>query len=279
MLRKKTNDLVVGLVTHKSCLVLLEQTLSCLVTAVNELAGSVLASQVKIVVVDNSDDYGYLESLRKILAMPKFDDVAIELLHTENRGFGSAHNQIINSNVADFYLVLNPDVKFESSALVCAISALVEQGADLVVPKVFDAAGNEQPLHIHAPSPIYILIRAFAPTWIRKLLAGYTKKIEDVSINSIIPRGSRILFSGCCMLFRRNSILSLNGFDEKYFLYFEDYDLSLRALSKGPAIISGEFSIIHYGGGASKKSWTHRTQFIKSSLRFYRKLYLTGFES
>ncbi|MCA0893712.1 glycosyltransferase family 2 protein [Microbulbifer agarilyticus] len=277
MSKKQLEKLVVGIVTHKSCLVLLEQTLGSLQMALTHLASTEIILNSRIVILDNSEDSEYLEKLRVTLEASQLRGFDIELLIERNQGFGAAHNKIVDSYDADLYLALNPDVDFHCTSLGGAINAMIKYGTDLVVPRIQDKKGNELHLHIHAASPLYILLRAFAPKWLREIFINYLTKIENVAVDTVVQPGSRVLFSGCCMLFRRSSLIGVNGFDEKYFLYFEDYDLSLRALEDGTAMVPADFSIIHFGGSASKKSWMHKFQFVKSSLRFYKKLYITGF--
>ena len=80
---------------------------------------------------------------------------------------------------------------------------------------------------------------------------------------------SLVLFSGCMMLFRTKALKEIGGFSEKFFLYFEDYDLSLKTLNHSPAIIDSEFIINHSGGGANRKGLKHWFYFIQSAIIFF----------
>lgn len=71
------------------------------------------------------------------------------------------------------------------------------------------------------------------------------------------------------MFFRSSFLNNLNGFNEKYFLYFEDFDLSLRASEKYSTAYVPGIRIVHSGGHAARKGFWHIRQFVRSAIRFY----------
>ena len=62
---------------------------------------------------------------------------------------------------------------------------------------------------------------------------------------------------------------AVKGFDEDFFLYFEDYDLSLRLASRGHLSYQPAVRIVHHGGFAARKGWRHLRLFAASALRFF----------
>ncbi|WP_193164017.1 glycosyltransferase [Microbulbifer hainanensis] len=262
----------VGIVTHRSALSLLEKTLVSLAFAIMELRQDGFRKNIAVYILDNSEDDGYRTQLKELVAsIDAQSELDVNLQFTENRGFGAAHNQIARSINSELHLVLNPDVTFSKGALVNAIKAFEIHHPDILLPKILNIENKELPLHIRAVGPQYVFLRALAPLWIRKIFSDYMEGVQQIPKDRVLPRDSRWLFSGCCMFLNRKLLDEIGGFDEKYFLYFEDYDLSLRILSRGTALVSSDFSITHYGGGASRKNWWHRFLFLKSSVRFYRK--------
>jgi hypothetical protein len=79
------------------------------------------------------------------------------------------------------------------------------------------------------------------------------------------------VMSGCCMLVRRKAIDATGGFDPKFFLYFEDFDWSVRLSKVTKTVYLPAFRVVHHGGGAAHKGWKHIGWFVSSAFRFYNK--------
>ena len=77
------------------------------------------------------------------------------------------------------------------------------------------------------------------------------------------------LVSGCCMFTDTKSLKQVGGFDEGYFLYFEDFDLSIRVSKFGKLMYAPEVRITHSGGYASSKGLWHIWKFCISGARFF----------
>jgi hypothetical protein len=73
------------------------------------------------------------------------------------------------------------------------------------------------------------------------------------------------------MLVRRKAIDATGGFDPQFFLYFEDYDWSVRLAKFGKTAYLPTFRVVHHGGGAARKGWKHIGWFVRSACRFYNK--------
>jgi len=79
------------------------------------------------------------------------------------------------------------------------------------------------------------------------------------------------IISGACMLVKRVPIDVTGGFDPKFFLYFEDFDWSVRLAKVTRIAWLPGFRAVHHGGGAARKGFDHIRWFVRSGLRFYRK--------
>ena len=78
-----------------------------------------------------------------------------------------------------------------------------------------------------------------------------------------------MLASGCFMLVRTRALLAAGGFDDAYFLYFEDFDLSLRLGGQGRLIFNPAMRIVHHGGYAARKGMQHVKYFLRSGVMFF----------
>jgi GT2 family glycosyltransferase len=73
------------------------------------------------------------------------------------------------------------------------------------------------------------------------------------------------------MFARTQALQDAGGFDERFFLYFEDFDLSLRMRKIGRVVFLPTASIIHLGGNSAAKGFHHIRLFVQSALRFFQK--------
>jgi len=78
-----------------------------------------------------------------------------------------------------------------------------------------------------------------------------------------------MLLSGCFLLVETRTLKVVNGFDERYFLYFEDFDLSIRIAQLGKLVYAPEVRITHSGGNTSSKGLWHVWRFLISGIRFF----------
>ncbi|KUE80788.1 hypothetical protein ATO46_14560 [Aeromonas schubertii] len=77
------------------------------------------------------------------------------------------------------------------------------------------------------------------------------------------------IVSGCFMLFRTDVLQQLGGFDPRFFLYFEDFDISLRAGKISRIAYVPQVKVVHHGGHASRKGWRHIWMFGRSMVTFF----------
>lgn len=265
--------LSVSIVLHNSPLELLRQTLRSLDVAARRAGHAGCVDRVSVELVDNASDPGYRVRLEKVLGDWPQDDF-FRVLYTpqpHNRGFGHGHNAAISRADSQFHLVLNPDVELLPDSLSAGLTSLL-RNVDVVLasPRVTGGDGAQEFLCKRYPSVLVLLLRGFAPRGVRDLfhqrLAAYEMRAEcsgdrpvDVSIAT-----------GCFMLVRTDALQAVSGFNDNYFLYFEDFDLSLRLGDQGRLVFEPAMSIVHHGGYAASKGLSHVRYFIRSGLQFFR---------
>ncbi len=195
------------------------------------------------------------------------DTAEIKLtLNYHNPGFGAAHNQAIRHLDSDYHLILNPDAYVAEDFLEVAFRAFEEdEKAVLLAPKGSDLAGDPLYLAKRYPSVTVLIQRALgiaARTGSRNALYQYQDM--DLEVNFPIE-----LASGCCMLVRTPSLVRSGGFNERFFLYFEDYDLSLRLGRLGDLKYVPDLEVVHEGGNTRQKSVAHWMNFLRSAVIFF----------
>lgn len=145
-----------------------------------------------------------------------------------NLGYGRANNLAIRDSIRrhEFHLVCNPDITLGSN-LLPELCAYLRRNPDvgLCGPRVLGTDGSLQYLCKRAPSVMDLVVRRFAPEqWFAERRRHY--EMRDRSYEEEMEP---TFISGCFMLFRCSVLARLGGFDERFFLYLEDADLSRRA--------------------------------------------------
>ncbi len=270
MQKSKSNDtgraLAVSIVLHHPHLALLTRTLDTLNQALQHGSGSIERSEVFM--VDHSarrqpDDV--LSDWQKLLG-PRvkinYDYVGA------NPGFGAGHNRAFAhcDQSADYFLVANPDLEFAPDSIAAGIDFLVAHLAvGLLAPALIEADGSLRPACFRYPDVRTLLLRALGADAAHPRIAAYECRDWDPGVPQANPPG----ISGCCMLFRASAYARLGGFDPAYFLYFEDFDLSLRAGKLGLSAYCPGMRVQHFGAGVARKGWRHIAYFARSAARFF----------
>jgi len=221
--------LTVSIVLHRSPLPVLERTLTSLQRACAQAQAAGCLTEAVVVLVDNASGSSYLAALCALVARQRQAGLDCHILALpDNGGYGRGHNAVA-AETDDFRLVLNPDVLLEADALRQALVFLHRHPeVGLVAPWGQNAAGQPSWLCKAYPGVLTLALRV-APKGLQRLgrveLANYEMRERDWS-QTIFDPG---LVSGCCLLLRATLWRRLGGFDPGYFLYFEDFDLALRA--------------------------------------------------
>lgn len=265
--------LSVSLVLFNSELSLLSRTLSSLVAAAASARSEGHIDRVTLVVHDNSGDPAYSRTARQTM-----EDVIENAawmsgsfqVAPDNSGYGGGHNAAASGISADLHLVLNPDVDLAEDALTRGIRELIDNpDVALVAPRVEGDDGNREFLCRRYPSVLVLLLRAFAPAFIRR---HFTARLDHYEMRDVCDGDATTdveLASGCFMLMRSDAFNAVGGFDDRYFLYFEDYDLSMRLAELGKLRFQPAMAIVHHGGYAASKGWRHIGLFARSGYRFF----------
>jgi GT2 family glycosyltransferase len=180
----------------------------------------------------------------------------------ENIGFGRAHNAGFKHSRGEFILFLNPDTKILPGALQALLETFErDQAIGVVGPLLVDTKGKIQ-------ADCFGTRRTPLST-IRKKI--YERKGQPVDADGEIFATDWI--SGGAMLVRRDIFEKIGGFDENFFMYFEDVDLCLRAKKQGAFIAVNTRARIIHEGGKSFESEREKKRRYYASQDYYTQKY------
>lgn len=190
----------------------------------------------------------------------------------DNPGFGAAHNIAIAEALAagtDYHIVVNPDVSF-GPEVIPGLLAFMDAHPDigLVMPDIRYPDGSRQHLCKLLPHPGDLLVRRFLPALYR--LSGrvdtYEMRHSGYDRTMDVPA-----LSGCFMFLRTSVLRKTGGFDERYFMYLEDVDLSRRIGRIARTVYFPLVAITHAYQKGSYKSSALLVRHIRSAIHYFNK--------
>lgn len=187
-----------------------------------------------------------------------------------NLGYGRGNNLAIRDSVRRhrYHIISNPDIQLGDN-LLPELCALLDGRPDvgLCGPRIVDSAGETQYLCKRAPSVMDLFVRRFAPrSWFRGRRDRY--EMRDHSYDREMEP---FFISGCFMFFRSTILSQLDGFDERYFLYVEDLDLSRRSRQLARNIYYPHNHVVHGHQRGAHKSVRLLLNFGASVVRYFNK--------
>ncbi|WP_454068174.1 glycosyltransferase family 2 protein [Brucella anthropi] len=256
--------LTICIVLYNSDKTDLKETLDTLLSALDY---GKLTQDSKLYIVDNSEVATITHN-----SHPIFSRITFDIIHGQgNIGFGRGHNIVLQKEIGIYHLVLNPDVQLSLTSLTSAINFLnneIECG--LLSPAASYENGQKQYLCKRYPNLLDLFLRGFAPNFLKKLFRTRLAKYEMTFETQDEVYWEPPIVSGCFMFFRGDIFKKLNGFDDKYMLYFEDFDISLRTHQFARIAYVPSVAIVHKGGNAARKGKWHIKQFLRSAGIFFR---------
>jgi len=264
--------LSVSVVVYRPDLDVLRATLDALGRSLDEAVEAGLLSSATFWLIDNgSDDSGTVDGVvaRALGGRPW---LALRTCRGHgNIGYGRGHNLALHATDAHYHLVLNPDAIAAPSAVAESLRFLADHpDTGWVTPRSRDEGGNLLHLCKRYPSVLTLALRGFAPRGVQRLFRARLYHYERRDLAQSAPTHGIEVASGCYMFLRRSVVGALGGFDPAYFLYFEDFDLSLRVGAVSSIAYVPSVEIVHLGGDAAKKGLRHSAMFLRSALTFFR---------
>ncbi len=214
--------------------------------------------------IDNSST----DELKSII-----EDERVEYIHNpSNPGFGAAHNIAIRKAIeinSDYHFVVNPDIIIMED-VVTPMLLYMENNDEvgMMMPKILNIDHTVQYLPKLLPAPQDILLRKLMRP--KKFYDRFIDRYELRNVNESAIYQAPVL-SGCFTLFRIASLKEVGLYDDGFFMYFEDWDISRRMNKKYKTIVFQQVSVIHeYESGANKSKRLFKI-FIQSAIHYFNK--------
>lgn len=173
------------------------------------------------------------------------------------KGFGANHNAAFNLAEAEYFCVLNPDIRLENDPFPHLIAELANPAIGIAAPLIVSPSGRPEDSARRFPTPLSILKKALSRKQGPEYVFGETPVFPD-------------WVGGMFMVFRSAVFREMAGFDEDYFLYYEDADLCwrLRRCGYEVALISSVHAV-HDARRTSHRNIRYMFWHIKSMLMFF----------
>lgn len=202
--------------------------------------------ELEVFVVDNDSADDSVEMVQKSFPQVKL------IANKKNIGFAAANNQAFNISTGDYIVLLNPDSRLKSQALDNGVAFMeAHPEAGICGCRLLNFAGQLEPSARRFPNSIYKFL----------MISGISAKFAS---SKILGRGDYKYFDhnssievdwvpGTFSLIRRTMLDELGLFDERFYLYYEETDLCLKAKRAGwKVFFFPGAEVVHAGGACSK---------------------------
>ena len=244
-------------------LVLYNNEIEELKIAINAALSSSLVN--KIFLIDNSETH-------KLSVLDLLEKNKIEyLFQNNNLGFGKAHNIGIAKSINegfDYHLILNPDIEFETGVLEELSNYLsFHPNCGMITPKIFYKNGDLQYLCKKIPNAFEMFGKRLPFNFLQKKI-NKNLELHEFDYNQIL---NVPYLSGCFMLCRVTSFIKAGLFDERYFMYMEDLDLTRSFHKHYETIFYPKVKVIHGYRSESRVNKKLLRALIISAVKYFNK--------
>lgn len=248
-------EITVSLVSYNQCSDL-ERLLPSLLPAASLV-------QSEILLVDNRSVDGTTDFVRR-------EFPTVKITPNPNRaGYGENHNLNLQQASGRYFAVMNSDMLVGLATFVRLYDYMeANPTIGIVSPTILNEDGSIQGLNKRHPTLLDLFLRRFVPKSLQRLVQRRIDYYEmrDVGYDHChdVP-----FLSGAFMFCRTGLLKSLNGFDPRYFLYFEDVDLCRRVQQTHRTVYYPGTTVIHFWERSAHKSWKYTYYFIRSAIRYF----------
>jgi GT2 family glycosyltransferase len=209
-------------------------------------------SKIRVILTENVPDSVPISTEKLPFPVEK-------IVNASPKGFGANHNAAFTRCHTPLFCVVNPDVRLESDPLASLSRTLEDRRVGVAGPLVRNPNGKLEDSARKFPTRTSLLLRAFE----NHGGAAYPVDQGPLPVDWV---------AGMFMLFRRETYEALGGFDEAYFLYYEDVDICWRLRAKGYSVVyDPRAEIIHDARRASRGNLRLAAHHLASIFRYLRR--------
>jgi N-acetylglucosaminyl-diphospho-decaprenol L-rhamnosyltransferase len=222
----------------------------------------------EVVVVDNASTDGTAPMVRL-----EYPQVAL-CANSTNRGYAAAANQALASCRSGYVLLLNSDTMLSPGTIQTLASYMDRHPEAAVVgPMLRRPNGSAEPSCFPLPGTLAWLLENEPFVWLLRCLPIGRSRflcLSPPTVPRVVP-----WVKGAAVLLRRTAFEAVGGFDEAYFMYFEEVDLCLRLrTAKAQVHFTPAATVLHVGAvSTSQRRREMRIEHFRSAVRFYRRHY------
>ncbi|MPM83113.1 N-acetylglucosaminyl-diphospho-decaprenol L-rhamnosyltransferase [bioreactor metagenome] len=226
---------------------------------------SIVKSPFTLYVIDNSPT--------NVLKVHFTSIKNIRYIHNpKNPGFGVSHNIALKFSIKDmipYHFVINPDVYFKEDVITSMVRYIQEHDdIGMMMPQILNNDGTIQYLPKLLPSPYSLIMRKLKHP--NSIYTSFINEYELRKIPSDMIYEAPVL-SGCFTLFNVKALKEIGIYDDRFFMYFEDWDISRRMNQKYKTIYFPSVSVYHaYEAGANKEIKLLKI-FLNSARNYFNK--------
>ncbi len=249
-----TNPFVTGCIVTHNNMRSIKETLDTLFEYTTDV-------DFRLYVVDNLSTDGTPEFIRK-----NYPQVCLIEPKTNN-GFGAGHNMVLPMINSKYHFVINPDIVLKDNAIKNIVDFMeYNEDIGLVSPKICFPDGREQILGKRNPRLKYLIASRLRKDEPSDLLKDYAMLNVDLTKITDIENAS-----GCFMGFRTKLFKEIGGFDKRYFMYFEDADISRETKKRTRVVYYPDAVVYHVWGRDSKRNLKLMRIHILSMFKYFLK--------
>ncbi|MDL2293581.1 glycosyltransferase family 2 protein [Ruminococcaceae bacterium OttesenSCG-928-D13] len=225
---QKTSGLSASVVMYGGA----DETIRCIESLAVHTAGG-----LTLYLVDNASPDGALDTVMAH-GVPHG---TVVLARKQNRGYGAGHNAVLPMLNSRYHVVSNPDIEISSDVLNTMADWMdAHPGVAITAPKLCFPDGREQLLAKRRPALLPLVARQTRWGFLEKYERRYLMLDRDLSYPTDVQ-----FISGSFFMIRTEVFRKMGGFDEKYFMYVEDADITQKALRHGRAVYLPQVSVTH----------------------------------
>lgn len=180
------------------------------------------------------------------------------LLHSNKtpKGFGENHNHAFNRSNGQYFCVMNPDIHLNNNPFGAMLLLFSDPTVGMVAPCVLGTDGSAEDSARHFPTITKILKKIFTKNW----SSDYVLQDKPIDVDWA---------AGMFMLFPRNVFSQVNGFNQRYFLYYEDVDICARLHLAGlRVLVCPSARVVHHAQHSSHRNLKYLRWHVASLVKF-----------